>query len=999
MVGAAVEIVGRRRERDALADAARSLDAGRGSLVLIRGESGVGKTRLLRFLADLATAPQQLFTASARRLEAGMPFRVVAQALGCEPTSDDPELASIAQRLRARDDAGQTVPFDTVPELRAEALDRLVDHVVRCCTVSPVVLVLDDLQWADLDSLAVLDVLTGRLAELPLLIALAHQQAVPDPDVAAALGELGVTGTVLELEGLDTAEVDELVTNVVGAPPAASLRATLDGAGGNPLLLLESLSALDGADALAPAGDAIELASDHPATPPADALLARVRSLGPEVAELMTLAAVMGSTTTIAELAAVSERPITDVIAAVREARAHGVVADEGDHIAFRHELVRSAVDAQLGDAEKSAIAATAARVLVTMDAPPERVAPHLIAAPDGTVADTAARLLAAARRVRSSPRLAISYGERALATCPDDELLRARIVEELATAHCWAGQPEPASHLVRVQLARLGETSPDRTPTAHRDQAPTAAIDADEGPPPQSSPPTHADPADHDASPYAAARRRIPALRRVLARALTLQGHAAEAADALDPLDADVDDPREERHLRIDGAFARLIALDVHGATATVRALGAQTDDPLVVSATAAIESWYATLQGHGPTAVAAGRDAVLAAEGDPLAYRYRPWLVLAQAHFVNDEVEETLTSLARDRELSNEHGAAWGTAVAHSVTAGLHLRTGRWDDTVAQAYEGLRWASDHRTRLGVPWLHAYLAQVALRRGDTEAAAGHLADAEAELAGGARMGLDGVWWTRGLLAEHADDLGGAVEALGGLWDLLIGTGFTARCSLVGPDLVRVTRARGDTERAAEVTDRLEALVATCDTGSARAAALRARGMTTDDVALLDEAVDIYRDVASPVMASWTAGEAALAAARVGDTDDATTRAREVVGEVGTRGATGEADLLVRQLRAHGVRLRRRRRASAPSVGWEALTDTEWSVARLAAEGLTNRDVAERLHMSPRTVESHLTHIFRKVGVTSRVELAVAVSTRLAEEPGLGAGGETTPAG
>jgi DNA-binding CsgD family transcriptional regulator len=91
-------------------------------------------------------------------------------------------------------------------------------------------------------------------------------------------------------------------------------------------------------------------------------------------------------------------------------------------------------------------------------------------------------------------------------------------------------------------------------------------------------------------------------------------------------------------------------------------------------------------------------------------------------------------------------------------------------------------------------------------------------------------------------------------------------------------------------------------------------------------------------------------------------------------------GAVRDAARLTARLRDAGVRRRRRAKRSASAVGWESLTATERDVARLAAQGLTNRQIGGRLYVSPRTVETHLSHVFQKLSLSTRVELAAEVA-------------------
>jgi DNA-binding CsgD family transcriptional regulator len=125
----------------------------------------------------------------------------------------------------------------------------------------------------------------------------------------------------------------------------------------------------------------------------------------------------------------------------------------------------------------------------------------------------------------------------------------------------------------------------------------------------------------------------------------------------------------------------------------------------------------------------------------------------------------------------------------------------------------------------------------------------------------------------------------------------------------------------------------------------------------------------------------------ALSLARAGCTAEAAERFAELVDELRPLGAGVWLDQVGRQLRRHGVEVSARRRKVRPEKGWDALTPTEQRVARLAAEGLTNPQIGERIYVSPRTVQTHLAHVFAKLEISSRVELANVLARHSGGDP------------
>ena len=178
------------------------------------------------------------------------------------------------------------------------------------------------------------------------------------------------------------------------------------------------------------------------------------------------------------------------------------------------------------------------------------------------------------------------------------------------------------------------------------------------------------------------------------------------------------------------------------------------------------------------------------------------------------------------------------------------------------------------------------------------------------------------------------------------------------------------------------------AVVAEVDEGARRsgrpgaaATALRCHGLLDDAAGALVEAADALAGTPRATEAAATAEEAAAALARSGRTDEAVARYEAVRTFYDVVGGTRATDRVDAALRSLGVR-RRRTSVGPDRSGWEGLTASELRVARLAAEGLTNRQIGERLFVSPRTVETHLGHAFAKLGVATRSQLAAEAARR-----------------
>jgi DNA-binding CsgD family transcriptional regulator len=199
------------------------------------------------------------------------------------------------------------------------------------------------------------------------------------------------------------------------------------------------------------------------------------------------------------------------------------------------------------------------------------------------------------------------------------------------------------------------------------------------------------------------------------------------------------------------------------------------------------------------------------------------------------------------------------------------------------------------------------------------------------------------------------------------------------------PHLVRFALAGDDRELASRAVDLAERRAARSpEVGSVAAVAAHARGLLEDDANELARAVERFEGVPRPLAHASALEDFGVTMLR-GQSRSQGVHAleRALAIYVGT-GASWDARRVRARLRAHGVR-RRVAATDRPPGDWGFLTDSERAVARLVSQGRTNREVAERLFVSPHTVNSHLRHVFSKLGVNSRVELARLAAHRPAD--------------
>jgi DNA-binding CsgD family transcriptional regulator len=230
----------------------------------------------------------------------------------------------------------------------------------------------------------------------------------------------------------------------------------------------------------------------------------------------------------------------------------------------------------------------------------------------------------------------------------------------------------------------------------------------------------------------------------------------------------------------------------------------------------------------------------------------------------------------------------------------------------------------------------------------------------------------------RGLLLEAQGQLRPAAELFSRAWRQNLRAGVVSELRLLAPDLVRLCLATGRDQAAASLLPDIEQIAAQLQVPSAQGAALRCRGLLARDPDVLVAAVDAYRHSPRIVELAQTSEEAAIHLAGAGRKRAANDLLQEASRIFGSVQATRDLAQLRRVARRFG--LTGPPRSIRPVTGWESLTDSQRRVAELVAEGATNREVAAALVISTHTVDSHLRHVFAKLGISSRVQLAAIVT-------------------
>jgi predicted ATPase len=270
-------LVGREAEFAVAAAAVRDVSEGRASAIVIEGEAGIGKTRLVQSLVDDARARGvTVFCGQAHPFERTRPFGVVATALDLNRRSLDPRRAAIGALL-----VGHGAEASAAAGAGAyRVVEEMVDLVESSCAERPVVLVAEDVHWADSASLLAISSVARQLPLSPLLVIVT---ARPSPMSAEAIGLLDdlVAGgaRTVQLGPLSSDDVTALACRVLGVPPGPVLTALLAKAGGNPLWVVAMLRSLADEGLLRPAGDGVEATTSELPASMSDLVVRRRRHL------------------------------------------------------------------------------------------------------------------------------------------------------------------------------------------------------------------------------------------------------------------------------------------------------------------------------------------------------------------------------------------------------------------------------------------------------------------------------------------------------------------------------------------------------------------------------------------------------------------------------------------------------------------------------------------------------------------------------------------------
>jgi DNA-binding CsgD family transcriptional regulator len=927
-------VLEREAELERLSELVEGAADGRHGVVAIEAVAGLGKTTLLRHAQESAAAAGlQVLSARASELERDYAFGIVKQWL-------EPLLLNVdesEQRRLLSGAAGLARPVLLEPPLErqeAEISHRVLHGLYWLLSAvaesGPVLLVLDDAQWADDASLRLLNFLLARLEGLPTAVLVACRPVeVHESGMLLARLLADPTCDLLRPVPLGDDAARELLTNQLGhEPEPAFLGAAQEATGGNPFYLQE-IGALLAREGITPTDDQSQSVAELRPRNLARAILAR---LSPSARSLAQALAVLGAPTDVGLASAVTGLGEEATAVAVGELTAAGVIDDDA-RLGFIHPIVQGAVLGSLAAADRAALHRRAASELSERNAGAERIAVHLLELdPRGDpsavrVLDDAAHLAMS----RGAPEVAVRLLRRALEEEPD-RAAEAELLLDLGMAENESDLPEAASH-----LSRAAELADD---------------------------PVHA------------------------ARALLVAGWAeggistpdSEVMSRIDRAIADLGDRDRELSLALEAMALMILFLSPGGREAMAERAarfadleGATPGESVILAGLARFEMD----SGAPAERVASFAERAIACR-DTLSRQgaNSPWLLncaIALSQTERLDVAETLLEAAVHQ--ARQVGSATGFAIASANLAGVALRRGDLRRAEADARAALDSGgarSWYRVGATTRLIEALVKQGRLDQAQTAYDATGYGEhiPEARPATPLLIARGQLRWAQGDLERAASDLSDALRRI---------SRHAAR-NAVGLDarlLVALSHhAMRDSERARAEADEAVAIARHWGAPGAIGDALRVNGLVSGGdrgIELLKQAVETLSEAQTRLTYATALVELGAALRRAGQRAAAREPLREGLALAEWAGAAPLQEHARRELQATGVRV--------PRAGArDRLTPSEQRIAEMAAEGNSNPQIAQALFVTVKTVESHLASVYRKLDINSRHGLPQALT-------------------
>jgi tetratricopeptide (TPR) repeat protein len=858
-------LVGRDSEMAVLTGLVKEVAGGHGGSVLIEGEPGIGKSALVRAaVTEASQAGCQVFWGAGDELGQALPLLPFLDGLRVREPSANHRREAIVRLLRGE------IAADRGTNGPAVLAEQLLALVAEQCAVRPTVLVVDDLQWADPASVTLWGRLARSAGRVPLLL-VGMMRSVPQREDLLALRRVAGGAARLELTGLTGAAVTDLVAALVGGRPDGGLLRLADEAAGNPLYVTELITALTRGSkvTITGTGTATLTAGSAPGSLSA-AIADRLGFVTQPVREVLRVAALLGVDFTVTDLAIILDRNVADLVRAIDDARAAGVLAESGNGLGFRHPLIRAALYNEMPAPVRAAWHRDAGRALAEAGAPTDRVARQMLQAlvgPGGTPEPMDKWMMSwlageADLLVGQAPQVAAELLRRAV-TNSSAGLPHDRLAARLADALYRTGDRTAAEVVASQALAHASE--------------PDVVVD----------------------------------LHWTLAQCRGLAGESAESLATLD------------RALASPGISARHRArLLVLAARTHINLGGLETAGRVAASAlataTEAGDNWamgwalhvlalVTSVQGRMADALPLFDRALTVTQTDPALIDLRLLLKINKAVTLGDldRYEEALAEAGQARHLAGQVGTVIRMAQAHGALGQLLFQVGRWDDALAEVEvvpEDLKEPAAACCEFGIA------AVIGFHRGEVSTARRHLAAAapHAERLGHRPIGQLAL--ARSLNREQD---GALPEALAALTEAFDGnTEEVEEIEELLPDAVRLAAQTGDLDTAQALRSQAAGLATGSEIPHRQANALYCCGLLDHDAPRLLAAAERYDDAGRPLLKAKALEAAAREFLGIGDgnrAEAAFTGAEQVYSGLG---ATADMVRLQATVCAQGIQRR-----------------------------------------------------------------------------------------
>ena len=799
--------------------------------------------------------------------------------------------------------------------------DAAFDRVDEMCAAGPVVLCADDAHNLDAATLTLLRRLVWASRSLPLAVLVTTRPYPAREPMTMLISQARVR---LRLSPMGPMMVERLVCDRTGRWPGPLLRRVLDVAAGNPLFVTELLRAYESAGALAESGpDLIEarFELDLRASGLDEVIRTHLGQLDQPAKDVLAAISVWGTDIGADDLTRLLPGPAGALDEPLARAISSGLVRrDPAGAVGFGHDVFREVTYGELDEPLRRAMHRRAAEVLAADGYRPSLIAGHLLqaAGSDGDPALVAALHEAVAATREHAPEVTADLLDdvASVGGVPDSLLL------DQVNALFYRGRGESAETLIRKRLQTVTD-------------------------------------------PGVAAEMQLILIRSLMNRADTTAALAViDRTAAIAGLPAAV-----VRQLAGTRAWLLVQAgrppsvADLDAMMASFEAAD-DTDARANLLSTVALTAFLAGRPDEALAHMRAKEQLLPATHG----FRGRSSSLSMPAMFelAASGPAVARAALGRARRLAAERQAPWVDPFLAFVAGGIAFAAGDWDDAVAE----LDWALERAEETGTGWISLPVAV----RSSIDAHRGRTVPARERLETFRHRGLplqfgqDRPGWAELAVLEAEGKTGEAGTLARTLWSAARAHPDRWAGDLA-PDVTRVALAAMDRRPVGQLGGDVPSL---CSPSVSRLVL----GMIGADPDAIEEAAAELAAAGRGMAETFAREELACAAAAAGDRDRAGVALDTALAGYQRMGAVPDRDRALARARALGIRRGSRQAHRDADFGWESLTTTETRIAALVRDGLTNREIGTRLFVSPRTVQTHVSHILQKTGLRSRVEIA-----------------------